>query len=290
VLLRRHRCVCVVELVDEPPCSGRCVRHGPISPLTTALCVCVGFSQPLTLFRGMSMPLATIPVVNAVVFWAYGDAKRYMETTQKRSELPISHLAACGAYAGLVNCAVVSPTELVKIQLQAQAADAKTWSAAGGQYYNGPLQWFKDAFRLNGWRAGFQGMVPSILRELPAYAGQFFMYEVSAAACMRGLGFRGILTRGLPCPGLPACHGQVPGGSGGEQSYKCSVSSGTRQCAGTPGGPRRHHGGGSTVGGRFVRDYRLDSVVPPGYHQNPRAVLPPWACTATVGPTPQVAP
>lgn len=63
----------------------------------------------------MGTPLATIPLVNAIVFWAYGDAKRWMTATDpRRSELPIWQLAAAGAYAGVVNSSVVCPVELVR--------------------------------------------------------------------------------------------------------------------------------------------------------------------------------
>ena len=125
----------------------------------------------------------TIPLVNAIVFWAFGDAKRFMARANgeepDRSQLSLVQLGAAGAYAGFVNAFVVTPMELVKIQLQGQAADAAGSMTGSGRYYAGPLDWARSVYR-SGARATayFQGMIPTIMREIPAYAGQFLLYEV----------------------------------------------------------------------------------------------------------------
>lgn len=129
----------------------------------------------------MGAPLATIPLVNAIVFWAYGDAKRVFTATEgleaNRAELPLWQMGVAGAYAGFVNAFVVSPMELVKVQLQGQAADG-----VGPRYYKGPLDWCKQAYRTAGFRPLLQGLTPTVIREIPAYAAQFFAYEVRGAA------------------------------------------------------------------------------------------------------------
>ena len=134
----------------------------------------------------MSLPLLTIPLVNAVVFWAYGDAKRVLGSASSadRAELPLWMLTLAGAYAGIVNGIIAAPVDLVKVQLQAQVAEPATWAASGGKYFSGPTQWAKHAYAAGGWRAALQGFVPTIVREVPAYAGQFYVYEVSGCCSL----------------------------------------------------------------------------------------------------------
>lgn len=125
------------------------------------------------------MPLMNIPIVNAIVFWAYGDAKRFLSSadgknaTIARGDLPVSHVLLASAYAGTINSALVGPVEMVKIQLQAQAA-----GHTGGHAIGGPLQFMGEAWATAGWRAALHGMAPTIGREILGYAGQFIVYEV----------------------------------------------------------------------------------------------------------------
>eukprot|EP01126_Amoeba_proteus_P056227 TRINITY_DN7046_c0_g3_i1.p1 TRINITY_DN7046_c0_g3~~TRINITY_DN7046_c0_g3_i1.p1 ORF type:complete len:178 (-),score=23.49 TRINITY_DN7046_c0_g3_i1:488-1021(-) len=70
-------------------------------------------------FRGVAYPLLTVPLVNALVFGAYGQARRWLGHHDP-TELTLGQIALCGAWSGLVNCAVVGPIELVKTQMQQQ--------------------------------------------------------------------------------------------------------------------------------------------------------------------------
>ena len=66
------------------------------------------------LFNGIQYPLLTVPVVNAVIFGSY---ELFKKITNKQ-ELSFVNGIENGAFAGLVNTAIVTPVELVKCHMQ----------------------------------------------------------------------------------------------------------------------------------------------------------------------------
>ena len=75
----------------------------------------------LSLFKGMSGPLCTIPLVNAIVFWSYASAKNFLHRLQtEKKPLNLWEITLAGSFAGLVNCVVICPVELIKTRLQVQ--------------------------------------------------------------------------------------------------------------------------------------------------------------------------
>jgi hypothetical protein len=70
------------------------------------------------LFKGLASPMLTVPLVNAVVFGVYGHAKSTLQA--RHPDRPLSTVETCtaGAWAGLVNTAVVTPVELLKCRMQ----------------------------------------------------------------------------------------------------------------------------------------------------------------------------
>ena len=75
----------------------------------------------LALYKGMSGPMSTIPLVNALTFWAYGQAKDVLHKFQLEPQpLNILQISACGGFAGLLSCFVSCPVELIKTRLQIQ--------------------------------------------------------------------------------------------------------------------------------------------------------------------------
>lgn len=69
-------------------------------------------------FYGISTPLYTIPLVNAIVFGAYAQANYFLNSPGSFHQGILA-----GAYAGLINTIVVTPVELVKCRLQIQSKD-----------------------------------------------------------------------------------------------------------------------------------------------------------------------
>ena len=77
----------------------------------------------LGLYKGMSGPIFTIPIVNAIVFWSYAQSKDILHRFQKEPKpLTLLEITLCGSIAGFVNSLVTCPVELIKTRLQVQYA------------------------------------------------------------------------------------------------------------------------------------------------------------------------
>lgn len=124
------------------------------------------------LFKGVTSPIAGVSAVNAVLFFGYGTAKRFFKKrhTEKR-KLNSYEIAACGAFAGFVNCIVINPVELIKARLQVQYADPKP-------LYKGPLDVIRQTVAVEGVLGLGRGMVSCIYREVPCYAAYFVFFEI----------------------------------------------------------------------------------------------------------------
>ena len=125
------------------------------------------------LYKGMGSPLLTTPIINAVVFTSYEQGKRIIALTHDTPRhLTLNENAFAGAYAGLVNCLVACPVELIKGRLQVQYESNSRTS-----FYKGPLDCLRQIVAVKGVRGVFTGMTATILREVPAYVAQFYTYE-----------------------------------------------------------------------------------------------------------------
>eukprot|EP00455_Lapot_gusevi_P031054 TRINITY_DN3352_c0_g1_i3.p1 TRINITY_DN3352_c0_g1~~TRINITY_DN3352_c0_g1_i3.p1 ORF type:complete len:387 (+),score=61.16 TRINITY_DN3352_c0_g1_i3:77-1162(+) len=143
------------------------------------------------LYRGMGGPMVTVPAVNAIVFASYESGKRFLQRSAPDQPLTLHQMAMAGAWAGFVNSLVVSPVELVKSKLQVQytpkaayvqptsplATASATTTTSSALRYNGPLDCILKIVRSHGVFGLGQGMVATIAREVPGYAGQFYAYE-----------------------------------------------------------------------------------------------------------------
>lgn len=130
---------------------------------------------PRAFFKGMAPPLAGVGAVNAVLFFAYGRARDWIEPDRSK-ELTIPQATLAGAFAGFVNCAVICPVELVKSRLQIQEVQAR---------FNGPMDCTRYIVRTEGVRGLFKGMMATVYREIPAYAGYFGCYESAKRLLLR---------------------------------------------------------------------------------------------------------
>lgn len=119
-------------------------------------------------YKGMSFPLTTVPVVNAVVFTTHELSKRVLGFHDENN-FTIFEGMVTGAIAGLANCIVVTPVELVKCRLQLQTENkAKS-------YYKGTIDCILKIAREEGIRSLYLGNVATMLREIPAYAGKIVL-------------------------------------------------------------------------------------------------------------------
>jgi solute carrier family 25 carnitine/acylcarnitine transporter 20/29 len=144
---------------------------------------------PLALYKGMGGPLLTVPLLNAIVFATYEQGlalfRRHelsklqrehrgtgQPPTMEDVELSLGQYGAAGAWAGLVNTAIVGPVELIKsrLQIQFERVGAKA-------QYSGPWHFMRDVIQKRGIRGLFMGGGITVTRELPAYGAQFYCYE-----------------------------------------------------------------------------------------------------------------
>lgn len=98
--------------------------------LTTCIKNIMYKEGPASFYKGVYSPLYSIPAINAIVFGAYEMARRFLnpdgtaEMTISQGlysyfkfSLTFSGMMA-GAFAGLVNCLIVTPVELIKCRQQ----------------------------------------------------------------------------------------------------------------------------------------------------------------------------
>eukprot|EP01027_Heterolobosea_sp_BB2_P008744 GEZU01012980.1.p1 GENE.GEZU01012980.1~~GEZU01012980.1.p1 ORF type:complete len:301 (+),score=46.39 GEZU01012980.1:795-1697(+) len=140
------------------------------------------------LFKGMASPLAGVAAVNAVLFAAYGEAKRFLlkrrsensiedELEEEAAELTTTETIIAGSFAGLANCIVICPVELIKSKLQVQTLPSGAASPAVA--FKGPLDVIKKVYAQQGVRGLFKGMSATIYREVPAYGAYFGCYSLA---------------------------------------------------------------------------------------------------------------
>lgn len=130
------------------------------------------------LYKGMSGPLTTVPLINALVFSSYEQGKRYLGRrgyADADGELGLAGVTLAGGWAGLVNSAVVGPVELVKSRLQVQ------YEAVGAakKEVRGPADVVRSLVRERGLRGLLLGTGSTLWREVPAYMLQFYVYELT---------------------------------------------------------------------------------------------------------------
>lgn len=85
-------------------------------------------------YRGLTPPLTTIPLINAIVMSTFEFGRR---------TLGLNEINA-GILAGFVNSFVISPIELVKWRLQMQSDWKENW------FYKGPIHCAKKIVRMEG--------------------------------------------------------------------------------------------------------------------------------------------
>jgi solute carrier family 25 carnitine/acylcarnitine transporter 20/29 len=123
-------------------------------------------------FKGVSFPVISVPIVNAVLFSVHNLSKSLLGFNEE-NEMSIYEGMLCGAIAGLTNCLVATPIELVKCKLQVQ------YESISKAYYKGVIDCVRKIYLQGGIKAIYQGNYAMIWREIPGYAAQFAGYDYS---------------------------------------------------------------------------------------------------------------
>ncbi|XP_002662242.1 solute carrier family 25 member 45 [Danio rerio] len=126
-------------------------------------------------FKGMSFPVLSVAVSNAVAFGSYSNALDYLTQSHHNDHSqrsPLSYVFMAGCFSGLAQLFVTAPIDLVKVRLQNQ-----TRSRSAGNKYRGPLHCVAVIVREDGLKGLFRGFWALALRDVPCYGLYFLPYE-----------------------------------------------------------------------------------------------------------------
>ncbi|KXJ30052.1 Rho-related GTP-binding protein RhoV [Exaiptasia diaphana] len=102
------------------------------------------------LFKGMAPPLTAVALQNAILFGVYGNTLKLFEAQPNGTYSP-HHIAVAGSVAGLAQCLIIVPLDLVKIKLQMQTEAKRKQSL-----YKGPIDCIKKIYQVRGFKGYFQ--------------------------------------------------------------------------------------------------------------------------------------
>ncbi|KAJ9536974.1 hypothetical protein OSB04_029707 [Centaurea solstitialis] len=173
---------------QQTPAPGQTRKY---SSAMDALKQTVAAEGPRGLYKGMGAPLATVAVLNAVLFTARGQMEALLRS-EPGEILTVKQQMVAGAGAGAAVSILASPAELIKCRLQAQSVSAGGAVAAAPKY-SGPMDVAKQVLRTEGGLRGlFKGLVPTMTREVPGNATLFGVYEALKQYLAGGLDTSGL--------------------------------------------------------------------------------------------------
>ncbi|XP_030744825.1 solute carrier family 25 member 48 isoform X1 [Echinops telfairi] len=175
----------------------------PLDTVKTRLQAGVGYGNTLScirmvyrresvfgFFKGMSFPLASIAVYNAVVFGVFSNTQRFL-SQHRCKELEasptrtLSDLILASMVAGVVSVGLGGPVDLIKIRLQMQTqpfreADlhvkSSTMTRRQQPHYAGPVHCMAAIVRQEGLAGLYRGASAMLLRDVPGYCLYFIPY------------------------------------------------------------------------------------------------------------------
>lgn len=127
----------------------------------------------LSFWRGVTAPLAGMIMINGIVFGVEGHVMKHFKPSDNRWVKISQHFYA-GAIAGLAQCAVCCPTELIKCRMQVQEMKKS------GVKYDNVFHAAKIIAAKEGTMALFNGWWMTVAREVPSFAvyfGFFYWWE-----------------------------------------------------------------------------------------------------------------
>ncbi|KAL6563257.1 Mitochondrial arginine transporter bac2 [Orobanche hederae] len=128
------------------------------------------------LYRGMAAPLASVTFQNAIAFQTYAILSRAFDNNSTPHDAPSYKGVALGGFGtGAIQSLLLSPVELIKIQLQLQCCKPTSQSPTNTQ--RGPLDVMKTIFKTEGPRGLYRGLTITALRDAPAHGVYFWTYE-----------------------------------------------------------------------------------------------------------------
>ncbi|XP_006149953.1 solute carrier family 25 member 45 isoform X2 [Tupaia chinensis] len=143
----------------------------------------------LGFFKGMSFPIASIAVVNSVLFGVYSNTLLMLTATshQDRRAQPPSyvHIFMAGCTGGFLQACCLAPFDLIKVRLQNQT-EPRAKPGSPPPRYRGPVHCAASIFREEGPRGLFRGAWALMLRDTPTLGIYFITYEGLCRQCTPG--------------------------------------------------------------------------------------------------------
>lgn len=121
-------------------------------------------------YRGLLVPLATSMVVSASAFTTYGYVLNYIK---RREEPSHSEIFIAGLMSGVPTALILSPVELIKVQLQGKNI-----------CFKGPLDCVKHLTK-DSFSGLLRGMSATFMREMPAFGVYFLAYHLLDDVCQK---------------------------------------------------------------------------------------------------------
>ncbi|KAA8494552.1 Mitochondrial arginine transporter BAC2 [Porphyridium purpureum] len=126
-------------------------------------------------YRGIAAPLAFAPLLTIFQFASYQAANVGLNSSfmQRLTTVQVSETnkaLAAGCFSGFVQCFVSTPSELLKIRVQAL-------ERSGGESSFGVWKCLVQTLQTDGFRGLFRGFGINAARRVPAFGIYFFSYE-----------------------------------------------------------------------------------------------------------------
>lgn len=180
------------------------------------------------LYKGVQSPLVGLAVMNSVMFLAYGQSKVLIQN-DPNMPLTIPQYLLAGALTGAVISFVEGPIDLFKSQIQVQLK--------GESKYKGVFDCARQIVGTYGIRGMYQGLGPTLLRDIPSNATYFGFYELTRKLMAKP---------GQNVSDLPAWKVMTAGGVGGFMywtlTYPTDVIKSTIQTDNIDRTQRKYHG------------------------------------------------
>ncbi|KAM7084318.1 solute carrier family 25 member 45 isoform 4-T4 [Molossus nigricans] len=131
-------------------------------------------------FKGMSFPIASIAVVNSVLFGVYSNTLLVLTATshhERRFQPPsYTQVFIAGCTGGFLQAYILAPFDLIKVRLQNQT-ESRAQRKSTPPRYRGPVHCAASIFQEEGPRGLFRGAWALTLRDTPTLGIYFVTYE-----------------------------------------------------------------------------------------------------------------
>ncbi len=161
-------------------------------------------------YKGTLSPLIGVSLCTSIQFASNEIGKRFFRKFNKSENLSLANKIACGILAGFNNNLIVTPVEMIRIQLQVQSSK--------NPIYTGTFDCAQKVYSGYGIRGIYQGFFASLSRECPGYGAYFGFYEYLMSKAEKKYGNR----KNIP-KALVAVYGSIGGTSFWLLAYPADV-------------------------------------------------------------------